>query len=281
MATTTSNAGAAWAPDLHYYKASEVIGDSIALRTSTQAGVVEGDAPYVRVAWAGDGSASYVLEGAEIPQSEAPLNEVEFLTRKAAVLFNVSRELFDQPNAATSIANSASNGLIKDLDEAYLAGPAPTPPATAPVAGLLNQDGIVAGGEVSGSLDELVDLIAQLEVNGAKPSHVVVDPLGYAALLKLRKATGSNEGLLGAGVDTPELRILSLPVLKSTAITAYSGLVLSAADIVSAVGTVSVATSDQAFFTADSIAVRATVRFGWALPIPNRLGRFTIDDGTV
>src|SRR5690606_26696368 len=146
-------------------------------------------------------------------------------------------------------------------------------------AGLLNQTGIVAGGMVTGSLDELIDLVAELETNGATPSHLVLDPLGYAALLKLRKATGSNEGLLGAGVDTPELRVLSLPLLKSNAMTAYSGLVLSASDIVSAVGQVQVATSEDVYFASDSIGVRATVRYGWTLPIPDRIGKFTVDDG--
>lgn len=277
--TNTTDVGKGWAPDLTYHKAEEVLPESIALLTSTIAGTVEGDAPYVRVAWAGDGDADHVPEGAEITPQDAPLNEAAFQTTKAATLFKVSRELFLQPNVSAQLAASASRGLTKQLDASYLAAVAPTAPATTPVAGLLNQTGIVAGGMVTGSLDELIDLVAELETNGATPSHLVLDPLGYAALLKLRKATGSNEGLLGAGVDTPELRVLSLPLLKSNAMTAYSGLVLSASDIVSAVGRVQVATSEDVYFASDSIGVRATVRYGWTLPIPDRIGKFTVDDG--
>ena len=69
----------------------------------------------------------------------------------------------------------------------------------APTAGLLNTTGIVDGGAVSASLDALIDLVAALQVNLATPSHIVVGPLGWAELRKLKQsATANNVSLLGA-----------------------------------------------------------------------------------
>jgi hypothetical protein len=49
------------------------------------------------------------------------------------------------------------------------------PPQRLP--GLLNVSGIVAGDEVTDSLDAQVDLIAQLQADNSSPSHIVVNPL--------------------------------------------------------------------------------------------------------
>jgi hypothetical protein len=49
---------------------------------------------------------------------------------------------------------------------------------------------------------------------------------------------------------------------------------------VSAVGPVNIATSDQHYFSSDSIALRATWRIGWNVVRPNRIGVFTVGTGS-
>ena len=57
----------------------------------------------------------------------------------------------------------------------------------------------IQGDDVSGSLDALVDLIAQLQDNLAVPSHILLDPRGWAELRKLKTGNTFNSSLLGAG----------------------------------------------------------------------------------
>ena len=60
----------------------------------------------------------------------------------------------------------------------------------------------------------------------------------------------------------------------SNAIDDHAGLVIDRTAIVSAVGSVQVATSTDAYFAADSVGYRVTWRIGHAVPRPNRLGMF-------
>ena len=68
-----------------------------------------------------------------------------------------------QTNTAAQLSQSVSRAVTRRANLAFVAEPAPTGPAVAPVAGLVNIADVVEGGDVSGSLDELVDLIATLQ----------------------------------------------------------------------------------------------------------------------
>jgi hypothetical protein len=121
---------------------------------------------------------------------------------------------------------------------------------------------IVDGDEVSDSLDALIDLIATLEDNLATPTHILVDPLGWAGFRKLKVGASYNQSLLGAGTTDAVERLLSLPVLVNRAVPDYTGVVVDRNAVVSAVGPVMVATSEHQYFPSDSVALRATWRFG-------------------
>jgi hypothetical protein len=56
----------------------------------------------------------------------------------------------------------------------------------------------------------------------------------------------------------------------------YTGLVIDRTAIVSAVGNVNLAFSDQVYFSSDSVAVRATFRTGHVVVRPERIGTFSI-----
>lgn len=140
----------------------------------------------------------------------------------------------------------------------------------------MNVANIVAGGEVSTSLDELVDLVATLQNNLSTPTHILLDPLGWAEFRKLKVATDWNQSLIGAGVTDAQQLLLSLPVLVNKAVPDYTGVVVDASAVVYAVGPVMISVSEHQYFSSDSVGVRATWRIGHVVVRPDRIGTFTI-----
>lgn len=277
MATeTTTTSAKAWAPDASEFAASEAVPEALILSTSTVAGKIEGDAPMLRVAYVDDDAAQFSAEGDVIPEANPALNEVAVSTGKVTQLVRLSREQYEQPGTASELSVSVRRAVTKAANTAYLQQAAPVAPAVTPPAGLLSATGIVAGGAISTDLDPLVDLMADLEANGASTSHILVDPLGWAALRKIKTTTGAATALLGAGTTDATRMLLDVPVLVTGAMPANTGLVIDRSAIVSAVGTVQVASSDAPYFASDSIALRCTWRFGAAVVRPDRLGTFTV-----
>ena len=270
---TTSTAAYPWRPDETFFAASDVVPTALILQTSTVAGTGDGDQLAARVAYVDDAeSAAYVAEGSEITEDDPTLAEVVVRTKKISRLVNLSNEQFRHDQTAEQLADSVARDLIRKADHSYIDD-------TTPV-GLLTVPGTISGGHVGTDMDKLIDLIATLESNGAEPSHIVTDPMGWAALRKLKTEDNSNESLLCAGTTDAPMLLLGLPVLKSRFITPYDGLVLDRNAIVSAVGPVSIATSEHALFAKDSVQLRATWRIGWGVIRPDRIGKFTTEPGT-
>ncbi|WP_204806302.1 phage major capsid protein [Mycobacterium riyadhense] len=271
---TTSTTAYPWRPDETFFAANEVVPQALILQTSTIAGSVDGDQPAVRVAYVNDTeSAGYVAEAAEIPEDDPELAEVVVRTKKISRLVNLSNEQFRQAMTAQQLAESVSRDLVRKADNSYIADVAnPT--------GLLNIVNTVGGTLLFTKLDNLVELIAKLEVNGAQPSHIIVDPLGWASIRNMKVATDYNQSLLGAGTTDAVPMLLSLPVLRSRFIPAYHGLVVDRNAIVSAIGQVSIATSEHALFAKDSVQLRATWRIGWGVTRPDWIGKFSMEPGT-
>ncbi|MGW4636864.1 phage major capsid protein [Nocardia sp. NPDC004415] len=279
MATeTTTTSAKAWAPDLQAFAPDDVVPEALIMQVSTIAGSVEGDSPVVRVAYVDDDDAQFTAEGSAIPEGDPDLAEALIHTAKITQLVRLSREQYAQNGTADMLASSVQRAITKKANQAFLSQVAPTSPAVAPVAGLVNVSGIVAGDAVTGSLDALVDLVAELQANDATPTHLILDPLGWAELRKLKTATGSNQSLLGAGTTDAQALLLSLPTLVSNAMPASTGLVIDKSAVISAVGSILLATSTEAYFASDSIGLRATWRTGHTVPRPDRLGKFTIGE---
>lgn len=278
MATqTTTTSEYAWRPDQTAFHAADVIPEALILQTSTVSGQIDGDKPSLHVAYVDDADAEFVAEAAEIDESDPAMAEVIVHTGKISQLVKLSREQFYQQGTPDQLRQSVSRAIVKRADQAYLSQILPTPPAVHPPAGLLNIAGVTeATDEVADSLDALVDLIAVLESEGATPSHIVVDPLGWAELRKLKLGDDYNASLLGAGTTDAVPMLLSLPVLVNRWAPAMSGLVLDRGAVVSAVGTVQIANSEHQFFSSDSVALRATWRIGWNVVRPQRIGKFDI-----
>ncbi|GAB2562819.1 phage major capsid protein [Leucobacter ruminantium] len=278
---TTLNSSKAWAPDKNIFNPADAVPDALILQHSTIGGVIEGDAPALRVAYVTDDTAQFTAEGAEIPEADPGLDEVLVYTAKVTQLVRISNEQYRQDGTAGELSQSVQRAIMKKADQAFLTQTAPVSPAVAPPAGILNISGIENGGAVDGNLDALVDLLAQLESNGGTPTGIILDPLAWASLRKFKTATGSELTILGAGTNDAQKMLLDLPVTVSNALTANSGLVVDQSAVASAVGPVNVATDESAYFTTDGVALRATWRIGWNLVRPNRVGKFTVTAPTV
>ncbi len=266
---TTSTTPAGWSPDVIAYTAAEVIPEALILQTSTVVGNIEGDAPAVRVPWvAADDTVGFVDEGAPIPESAGTYSETVVRTGKIATLGKFSREQLEQPNAAQLVVNSLSRSVVNKANVAYLGNDAdPT--------GLLHLPGITDGGTLGADLDTLTEATLGIEAAGGQATHVLAHPSAWAALAKMKGATGSAVPLLGAGTQEAERRVLGVPVLVTAAMPEDSLLVIDSSSIVSAVGQVQLARSEDAYFGSDVVGVRVTFRLGWAAMKPEHIAKIS------
>jgi HK97 family phage major capsid protein len=270
MAITTSTSATAWSPDITGTPASDVIPTALVMQITTQAGYVEGDAPYVRVPVVNDDEATVVPEGAPIPEAEPELSEALVQTSKVAKLLRLSREQFHQEGADQQLSDAAARSIITKADHVLLNGD-----DNAQGSGLLHQ-GIPDAGAVDSNLDVLVDAVATAQGNGAQPSNIVLAPDTWAALRKLKTTTDSAQSLLGVGTRDATSMLLGVPVLVNRAVPAGQGLIVDSLDIVSAIGDIESATSTDAYFSNDQIGLRATFRFGATVVHPNRHAVFSV-----
>lgn len=274
---TTKISAGAHRPDVYTFAPADAVPDALILQCSNVAGQIEGDEPAVRVAYVNDDEAQLTAEGAEIPEGDPQLAEVLVHTSKVTQLVRLSNEQWSQVGTAEQLAQSVARAITRRGDLAFVAEAAPVAPAFAPVAGLANVAGLVAGGTVGANLDVLVDLVATLETNLAVPSHIIVNPLTWAVLKKLKVGgSNTNESLVGAGTTDAVKMLLSLPVITNPSVPANTGFIVDRNAIVSAVGPVRIANSEHEYFSSDSVAVRATWRIGHAIVRPNRIGKFTV-----
>lgn len=277
---TTSNSASPWRPDQHVFDASDVLPDALVLTNTLTVGAIEGDRPVIEVAYAVDDDAAFVAEGAEIGEAEPQLASATIYTAKFAQLVRLTNEQYRQGQTPAELARSVSRALTRKADQALIAQAAPVSPDTAPVAGLLNTAGISTEVVEDGSLDALIDLEATVRAAGANPSAWILAPATWAELRKMKTASASNQNLLGAGTDNSEPRLLGIQVKVNPAVPAGSGILIDNSAVLSAVGPVHITTDSSAYFTSDSVGIRATWRTGHTLPRPDRIGKFTIDDGS-
>lgn len=261
----TTNTPTAWSPDVVAYQAADVVPEALILQTSTVVGNIEGDAPAVRVPWVDiDDTVGFVDEGQPIPENASTYSETVVRTGKIATLGKFSREQLEQPNAAQLVVNSLSRSVVNKANTAYLGNAAdPT--------GLLHLAGITDGGVLGADLDSLADAVLGIEAEGGKATHIIAAPGAWGAVSKMKGATGSAVPLLGAGTEEADRRVLGVPVLVTSAAPADTLLVVDSTAIVSAVGQVQLARSEDAFFESDVVGVRVTLRLGWAAMKPERI----------
>jgi len=204
-----------------------------------------------------------VAEGDSIPDADPDDSEVLIGTGKVAVYYTVSREQWGTADTASLLSDATRDALVRKANRLYLSQAAPTPPATTPPAGLVNQNlGSVSGTIQSDGLDPVIDAIAAIEDAGGNASHILASPQAWAYISKLKAAVDSNLSLIGAGTNAAPRQLENVPVLVDKDVLDWSLIVLDRRAVLSAFGNVVIATSEHAAFQRDSVAVRATFRFG-------------------
>lgn len=251
----------AWALDVLGLAPEQTIPQSILIRATTKAGDVEGDDVFVRVPMINlDADTGFVPEGNDIPEADPDLSELVIATGKIAVLVRISREQLVQPAASEVVSNEIRRSVLKKVDWAMLQQPAPTAPSVFPPAGLISH--AVYSGVVQDNLDAVVDAVAFIEGLGGSCTNIIAAPDAWAKLAKLKTATGSNQSLIGAGVESAQRTLLSIPVNVTSAMTSGQILAVDRSKTLSAYGSIQVSRSEHAYFNSDSWALRATLRFG-------------------
>jgi HK97 family phage major capsid protein len=280
---TTTQAATAFRPDVTTFEPTTVLDQAAILKHSTVDSTrILGDKPVVRVGYIADDTAEFVDEGAEIPESDPTLAEIDIYTRKFAILVKLSREQYGQIQTPEQLGASISRAMTFKSDNAFLRQAAPTSPATAPVAGLFNQTGLISATGVADNLDKLIDLEATVRANLGNPTVWLMAPDTYATLKKMKCFTGtaetanSNQSLLGSGTEQAQPLLLSIPVEVRPQMASKNGLLVDRNQVISAVGNLEVAVDFSTFFSSDGVAIRATWRHGHGIPRPERIGKFAV-----
>lgn len=260
----TNNSPKAWAMDVLGIAPEQVIPTALVLQCTTKGGEVHGDAPMVRVPRIKILDAGFVPEGSDIPESDPELGELLIKTGTVAELIKVSRDQLVQDSAGGLISHEMRRSMIYKADTAFLTQPAPVAPAEFPPGGILEY--ATNAGPLTGSLDALIDAFAAIEaLPGGVVTHILAHPSAYATLRQIKKGTGSNEPLLGAGTQAGEKSLLGVPVLTTNALPADRVVALDKGYIVSAYTNLDLARSDDYYVNSISTALRASFRFGAGL----------------
>lgn len=187
---------------------------------------------------------------------------------KLAVLDSITREAIeDSDDAALDLtAARMAEAIAKRLDAGFF---------SAAAAGVVQAGiGAVAGvstvdaGETWSSVDPFVDALAEAEGVGATVDAFVANPADARALAKLKQATGSNLPLFSGDPTVPTRRVvLGVPLFVTPAVPAGTVWgIPRARSFVVIRDEVRVETDGSPLFTKDSVAVRTTMRVGYAWP---------------
>lgn len=265
MLTTTTGAGLLTPEEVGTLLVAPIVTESIAANVST---VVTTEASSFRIpVVAADPSASWVAEGQEIPVTDADIDEaiVEFC--KLAGLTIVTNELATDtsPQAAEAIGAGLARDMARKLDAAFF-GSLPTP-APKGLAGLTGVSTVSAGAAFT-SVDPFIEAIGAAEAVGATLTAFVANPADVLAMSKVKKATGSNEPLLGSDPTMPVRRIVQgVPLLSSPAVAAGTVWGIPQSRVFLVIRQDAEVEADASvFFTSDRTAVRGKLRCGFAFP---------------
>ncbi|MFJ5872316.1 phage major capsid protein [Dietzia maris] len=225
-----------------------------------------------------DATAAWTAEGAEIVQSAPELRSLKIRSGKLAGIVPVTGEAIR--SRRLDLLQIASRSLVRDmankLDQAFFGNVAdPAPDGLGSLTDVATID--AASGD---NLDALVDAVAYLQDFGYDSTDVAMNPTTLARLAKVKKATGSNESLLGADatlggvLDADQLdgtnagqSVLGLAVRVSRHVPAGQLVVMDRGQVYTALtGEPVLDTSEHAEFTRDTVLIRALQGVGFGFP---------------
>ncbi len=221
-----------------------------------------------------DPTAAWVNEGQEITPSDPTLDELVVRPPKVAGLTIVSREMAtdSSPAAAEVVGQGLARDIARRVDQAFFAGlAAPAPAGLATLSGI--QTYINAG--AFGNLDFAAQAISKAEQVGATVSAFVTNPATALALATIKTASGSNQPVLGTDATAgTSRRVLGVPLYVSQYVAADTLWAIDGSRVWLVVREDATVESDKSvYFTSDRVAVKATMRVGFAFPHPQSVVR--------
>jgi len=214
-----------------------------------------------------DPQAQWVAEGEEITPDDIAVGEAVVEPAKVAGLSVITRELAEDstPAAAEQVGRGLARDIARQVDQAFFGDLAePAPPGLESLTGVQEVD----GGEAWANADPFVEAVSLLEGVGATASVFVANPADALALAKLKEATGSARALLQPDPTQPTRRqIHGVPLWTSPYVTEGTVWGWDRGRVMTALrqGT-RLDIDSSAFFTADRIAIRATMRVAFVFP---------------
>ena len=224
-----------------------------------------------------DPTAAWVAEGAEITPSDPTLTELVITPPKVAGLTIVSRELADDsdPAAAKVVGEGLARDIARRIDQAAFAGlAAPAPAGLATLSGVSTYVDAAA----FGNLDFAAEAISKAEVVGATITAFVTSPATALGLAKIKQGTGSNQPVLGVDATSATSRkILGVPLFVSAYVAANTLWAIDGSRTWLVVRNDATVEADRSvYFTSDRVAVKATMRAGFAFAHPASVVKVTI-----
>ncbi|MGD7707248.1 phage major capsid protein [Microlunatus sp. Y2014] len=248
--------------------------ESVAVQASTS---VHTDSHDYRIPMVlADPTAGWVAEGSEIPATDADLDEELVTPAKLAGLTIISRELSEDtnPEAAATVGAGLARDIARKLDAAFFGSKGAD---VVQPAGLEDLLGVSTVSGAFTNTDPFSEAVAAAEQVGATVSSFVTDPATALTLAKVKRATGSNEPLLGTDAMSPTRRtVLGLPLLVSPAVTVGTVWALPKARVFVVIRSdARIDVNPSVYFTSDRVAVRATMRVGFGFAHPAAVVKIT------
>lgn len=214
-----------------------------------------------------DPTAAWTPEGENINTSDATINELDVTPKKLAGLTIVSNELANDSDP--SAVGIVGQGLVRDLQTRLDAAYFGTTVANGP-NGLESLTGItdVFPANSLDDLDWAIEGISAAEQVGASLGAFIGHPVTVEAILKARVADTYNQTLLAADPSSPTKRsVYGVPLFSSPHVVEGRiwGIDKTKVFVVIRAGA-SVVTDSSAYFSSDRVAVRCTLRVGFAFP---------------
>lgn len=212
-----------------------------------------------------DAAAQWVAEGAEINPDDPTLSETKIQFAKVAALTVVSSEMAkdSSPEAQKIIGDSITRSMIARINEAYIRDmPAPAPKGllSLTTANAVSTDTSLA------NLDIFTEAYGMALSFGRNLTGWLVNPTDRTTIARLKDQAGSNRKLL----ENPNI-IEGLPVFPNHNVPLGTAWGIDARyNFTGLRQDVELAISEQAFFSSDRLAIRATARVGFGFTDPTQ-----------
>lgn len=272
MNTGTTNVNALLPDQIGALVVRPVMTGSVAAQASTVVNIssTEYRVPIVTA----DPSAAWVAEGGTISPSDATVTELVVSPSKLAALTIISRELSEDssPSAQSVVGAGLGRDIARKMDTAFFGNTVTNGPAG---LGSLTTSTVVGAWT---STDPFAEAISKSQTNGGNLTAFLCSPTDALTLAKVKKATGSNEPLLGADATQAGKRsILGVPLIVSPQLAAGTiwGIDSRFAQVVVRDNT-RLEVDRSAYFASDQVGVKATMRVGFAFTNPLALVKLTV-----